>query len=124
MTPHETAIILDRLAGAYGREVDERTATVWANTFSDEPYERTARAVQQWIRTEQRFPTPAGIRGLVRDEIRRNNMTAPARELEAGTVTFDEGVQIAYRSYCQEIEWQGRTPRSFPEFRGHLTSVT
>lgn len=122
MNAQETAICLRTLGAAYGHvEQDGDRAELWLNVFSGDDAVHVLTACREWVINESRWPTPADIRRYIRDAVRREQMdTPPPREIGQRYPTFDEGIQIAYESYCREVRRQGREPRSFEQFRGSV----
>jgi len=125
MTPIEVQQVLTVLDAAYpNTEVTDEMAALWVNALADDDTTRVRNAVEQYVRNEEWFPTPASLRQYIRDAARREQMADPGhRALPEGRgqyPTFAEGIQIAYESYCREVRKQGREPRTFEQFRGSV----
>lgn len=140
MTKDETVIALRALTAAFPRKIDDDVVELWGNVFADTPMDRMMVAVKEWVTTAERFPTPAQLKGVMRDHARRREMdmtpderqaALPAPpdyvEPETGVIlsstripTVPEGLEIGYRAYVREVKKQGREPKSFDEFRGKV----
>jgi len=60
------AEILSGLSETYGREVTSTLAKVFSQTLADCDIHAVEKAAWQWIGTEKWFPTPAGLRELIK----------------------------------------------------------
>jgi len=124
MTYDECQEMVEVAHATYGGVMSPATVEVWANTFASDDAERMAEALALWLESEERFPTPAGLRQKARESARREIMEAPQRAIAPGQYpTFAEGIQIAYDSYCLEVHRQGREPKPFDQFRHSLSGV-
>ena len=125
MTHDEAADLVGAAASIYGVEVTPNMVEMWANTFHSASLDEMAEALALWVDTEERMPTPAGLRGK-RREIARQNLgnEAPIPEIETGGrgrfVGFTEGIQIAYEAYCGQARQLGNEPKDFDTFRHNL----
>lgn len=118
MNGNELAVILREIHGAYGTEITEDMANLWGNTFHNDDAERVSAGLTEWINTEQRTPTPAGIREKMRTIVRRQiSIEAPP---PANAVPFSVGIQIAYEKYCQVKKKNNEQPPSFAEWRKRI----
>lgn len=127
MTPTEVQQVLTVLGAAYpATEITDEMVALWINTLADDETSRVRTAVEQYVRSEEWFPTPASLRQYVRDVARREQMDTPSNALPEGRgqyPTFAEGIQIAYESYSREVRRQGREPKTFDQFRHNLTGL-
>jgi hypothetical protein len=128
MTPQETTMALRFLQGAYPHvQVSEETIELWINLFASDDAAAVLNACRDWARDEGRWPTPADIRRLCRDAVRREMMEPPpVRQLTSpgSYPSFDEGIRIAYNAYCSEVRRVGKhepkTLEAFTGMVGHL----
>lgn len=71
--------------------------------------------IQTW--TERTRPPWAVLALAYRNAVQRRALSAPALPASVGQIVpFDEGIKIAYRSYCKEVKRQGKTPKPFSGF--------
>jgi len=126
MTYDECQEMVEVAHATYGGVMSPATVEVWANTFANDSAERMATALGLWLETEERFPTPAGLRQKAREIAHRESMIGHGNTLPpaAGQYpTFAEGIQIAYESYCRQARQLGNEPKPFEQFRHGLAGI-
>jgi hypothetical protein len=77
--------------------------------------EAISEVIQSW--SEMSRPPWAVLSKAYRNAIQRRAMDVPALPQSSwGAIPFDQGMKIAYQSYCKEVRRQERVPKPFSEF--------
>lgn len=114
MNTSDIANLMRVLQAAYPHtEITDEMYELWYNAFAENGTSQVTLAARTWIDTEQYFPTVAGIRQKMADNIRQQAREAawtPRSDPHDHTVSFEDGRTIAALAYERHCEAEGREP--------------
>jgi hypothetical protein len=132
MNQAEAGQLVGVLAAGYPQwQVTKETVAVWADLMSDLDYTETRSAVRGWLLTEDRPPSPAGIRRAIASG---KGLTAPSRatawaEVRKGITTTESNGRpsFSHPAVSQAVEtigwWEIRNSHNIDTLRSQFWKV-
>ncbi len=120
MTKTDLIILKDRLSemmGALsGKEPTDSAVKGWFIAVRDLPIHAVVDALDGWLRTKSKFPTPAEIRAIVGnrrgEEMERRARDESARSLTLAQMQPASPDSPAYREFCARVAVRAGAPAS------------
>lgn len=115
MNSQEISQAMTRISGAYGAyNVTDEMALMWAEAFAIADGNSVLRALNDWVQSEQRPPTIAGIRQKMREvsrgQVREAQMYTSRLEPGETYLSIEEGKAVAAIAYERDCQEQGKEP--------------